>query len=161
MISCKQTKGDKTWEQLKSLVARMGGMPDYPDPAFKPEAFRELCFALQCAESIASATKIVDDIVRYTDGKCPTPAALRRLANDRPITSEPRAPDPDCILCADAGLVGGTADTPWNWCGCPAGVRLREITPELVDEANRTLDKIRGKFPKGAPGASAARKVMA
>lgn len=97
MIQCTQKKGDKIWEQLKAEAARMGGLGDYPDPAFKPEAFRELCFALQCCDSMPAVTKLVDEIVRYTDGKCPTAAAVRRLAHERNTAPESRSVCPECL----------------------------------------------------------------
>lgn len=73
-----QQPGEKTWDALKAQVARLGQLDGYPQPEFKPEAFRELVVALQNAESIEDAKNFIDDVM-MCEMVCPKPSQLRDM----------------------------------------------------------------------------------
>lgn len=53
---------------------------------------------------------------------------------------------PDCSLCQDTGLVGGNNGMEFCWCGCEAGAAAKLKTPELVNEANANLERLKARF---------------
>jgi hypothetical protein len=73
-----QQAGEATWEALKSQVMRLGQLDGYPQPEYKPEAFRELVVALQNADSLEDAHQFIDDVM-MCELICPKPSQLRDM----------------------------------------------------------------------------------
>lgn len=55
---------------------------------------------------------------------------------------------PDCSLCADRGIVGGTSEMEFRWCQCRIGVLRSMQEPNVVDDANRNLERLKERFVK-------------
>lgn len=55
---------------------------------------------------------------------------------------------PDCSLCADRGIVGGTSEMEFRWCQCRIGVLRSMQEPNVVDDANRNLERLKTRFVK-------------
>lgn len=53
---------------------------------------------------------------------------------------------PDCALCQDTGIVGGTGGMEFRWCQCATGVLRMMQEPNVVDEANRNLEALKARF---------------
>lgn len=91
-----QQSGEATWDALKAQVARLGQLDGYPQPEFKPEAFRELVVALQNADSLADAKQFVDDLM-MCELICPKPSQIRdmiRSARESHPSHEENTRDP-------------------------------------------------------------------
>lgn len=73
-----QQPGEETWEALKVQVMRLGQLDGFPQPAFNPEAFRELVVALQNSDSLQDARNFVDDVM-MCEMVCPKPSQVRDM----------------------------------------------------------------------------------
>lgn len=91
-----QQPGEDTWEKLKAQVMRLGQLDGYPQPEFKPEAFRELVVALQNADTLSDAKQFVDDLM-MCELICPKPSQIRdmiRSARESHPTHQENTHDP-------------------------------------------------------------------
>ena len=178
MIDCKQQSGDPVWEQLKSQIDRLGQLRGFPKPEFEAAAYRELVLALQSANTVSEATRIVDDWVQ--NGRdCPFPVDLRREVYDRQekVSSErliaaPVASPTHCRRCGDCGFYGGHIGTkydgPWKLCDCRAARERIEREPDFVDVANKErtelierFSKVQPKTKRGGPASHVTRTIAA
>lgn len=47
---------------------------------------------------------------------------------------------PNCQFCGDGGLHDKTGE--WDFCRCPAGVRMRQGEPEAADKQNAVMRRL-------------------
>jgi hypothetical protein len=86
-----QQSGEATWDALKTQVARLGQLDGYPQPEYKPEAFRELVVALQNADSPEDAKRFIDDVM-MCELICPKPSQLRDMIRSARESKQSSAP---------------------------------------------------------------------
>jgi hypothetical protein len=130
-------------KEAAKVVARMAQMHNYPNPKFEPAAFKELVNACAVAKDIETAHRIVGEFISTANSetKCPMPADLRRVlyAAAKPEYYEQKfadSPAVTCSACSDTGCAGGLNGEPWRWCECAEGVRLKQASPNRVEQLN-------------------------
>lgn len=91
MIECKQDNSDFTWITVCNQIERFGQLSNYPEPAFKPKAFKELCLAaLHFDDTLQLAQYITGCLNNETI--CPLPNQL--ISANRKPEEAPSYPEP-------------------------------------------------------------------
>jgi hypothetical protein len=154
-----------TRTEAAAQVERMNGLKFYPRGEDQDAALIELCRAVEGADTIEIAKRVIDDVM-HDAIEAPAPAILRTLIwqmNEK--HEQPRAaPAPStnqCSRCQGFGCIGGLAFgpsrlcCPATWCDCSAGNIRRREEPDYVDRVNECREKLLKRFatpPVRTPG---------